>query len=108
MMKYKLVNIENIGFSMLIGCFVMILLSRRLPRPFGPRNDSGFRSSGTTAININLYSLIVFEFACRHNILWCTKKSCPFLMFFSLKLPLYRGESCDIMTVTDEFRRGNL
>ena len=41
---------------MLIGYFIIILLSRRLPRPFGPRNDSGghgYQQRSDRAINFN-------------------------------------------------------
>ena len=37
--KYAPINIEYLRFTMLIGCFRIIPRSRRLPRPFGPRND---------------------------------------------------------------------
>ena len=43
MMKYEPINIEYPKFTMLIGCFRIRPRSRRLPRPFGPRNDSGSR-----------------------------------------------------------------
>ena len=37
--KYAPINIEYLRFTMLIGCFRIRPRSRRLPRPFGPRND---------------------------------------------------------------------
>ena len=36
---YAPINIEYLRFTMLIGCFRIRPQSRRLPRPFGPRND---------------------------------------------------------------------
>ena len=45
---------------MLIGCFVIVLRSRRLPRPFGPRNDSDFRSSGITIQQSDKHQFKIF------------------------------------------------
>jgi hypothetical protein len=56
-----------------------------------PEEDSGF---------------FVFVKEKEHNILWSTKKTALFSLFFSGERPLSGKESCGIMTVTDEFGRG--
>jgi hypothetical protein len=37
-----------------------------------------------------------------HNILWCDKKEVAFFHNFSFLFPLFLGESCAIMILTDE------
>ena len=48
-------------------------------------------------------SVFVFFVGEKHNILWPTKKTGHFSLFFSGELPLSPEETCAIMIVTDEF-----
>ena len=48
----------------------------------------------------------VFAGMAKHKMLWRAKKKMGFSLFFSLKLPLSGGETCDIMFPNSEFGRG--
>ena len=43
----------------------------------------------------------VFAFVTHHKMLWRAKRQAEFCMIFFHEMPLFRGESCAIMTTTD-------